>query len=378
MTFWKVEVDSQKHNIVILGPYSKEPGGVGNFLRLLVTELDDSCVDVRYFAIGRRRLLLYSILLPIYLLFDFVMYVIMLSAIAPDVVHINPSLARKALVRDFFYLYISKRMGCKVVFFIHGWHKKVYRFLDTRNQLVKLFLERFFSLPDKIIVLADDFKNQLMEFGIESPKIDVLPIMIEYNKYAKVAQEKEDAKTDILFLANFNFDKGIREVVQAVPIVLRRCGTHRIKFTLAGDGPEMPKVAKMVKVQNISDDVEFTGYVDGQKKYDVFTNANLFVYPTSHGEGFPTVIAEAMAAGLPIIATGVGAIPEVLEDGVNGIILSKPDENELANAIVRLLKNPRLMKKMGERNREKAKDYDVSVVCKRLVEIYNEIIASRN
>ena len=85
-----------------------------------------------------------------------------------------------------------------------------------------------------------------------------------------------------------------------------------------------------------------------------------------------------MAAGLPIIATGVGAIPEVVEDGVNGIILSSPDEHELARAVIYLLNSPELMKKMGERNREKAKNYDVSVVCDRLVRIYDEVIAAKS
>lgn len=82
--------------------------------------------------------------------------------------------------------------------------------------------------------------------------------------------------------------------------------------------------------------------------------------------------------GLPIIGTGTGAIPEIIEHGINGLIISRPDEHELAAAIVWLLNRPKLMKKMGAINREKAKSYDVSVVCKQLVRIYDEVTASRS
>ncbi|UCG30903.1 MAG: glycosyltransferase family 4 protein, partial [candidate division WOR-3 bacterium] len=291
-------------------------------------------------------------------------------------VHINPSLARKSFLRDFLYMYIAKRMGYKVVLFIHGWHENVFRFFETESKLVTFFLREMLSFPDRIIVLADSFKNTLMEFGVGDSKIEVLPIMIDYAKYSQRYVSRDTSKKYVLFMSNFFKDKGLYELIRSVPLVVpTRSVENPVRFILAGDGPELRGANDLVRSLKISDHVRFTGYVTGEAKYGLYKEAALFVFPTSHGEGFPTVIAEAMAAGLPIIATRVGAIPEVIEDGVNGIILSKPDEHEVARAIIHLLKRPRLMRKMGKLNREKAKDYDVSVVCDRLVKIYDEVIA---
>lgn len=325
--------------------------------------------------VGKKNLFLYKIFFILYFFFDIIYFASRILFFNPDVIHINPSLQHRALFRDSVYLLIAKAFRKKVVFFIHGWDTRLYSLFCNNKSFVKVIIRYILRKPDKIIVLAEKFKEQLTKLGVDGSKIVVLPIMVEYEKY-KIKRSFNDKTIRVLFLANFFKDKGIYEVVKSILLVVNEFSTRKVDFILAGDGPEMQNIKKLVQDLEISNYVNFKGYVTGRKKIDVFRNADLFVYPTSHGEGFPTVIAEAMAAGLPIIATPVGAIPEVIEQGVNGNLLLNSEPKEIAEAVIYLLNNPTLMRNMRSKNREKAKQYGVTVVGKQLIQIYARIINS--
>jgi glycosyltransferase involved in cell wall biosynthesis len=105
-----------------------------------------------------------------------------------------------------------------------------------------------------------------------------------------------------------------------------------------------------------------------------YAKADLFVLP-SRRESFGLVLAEAMAAGLPVIATQVGAIPEVVKDGETGILVPPEDPSALANAVSDLLDHPRVMKDMGTRGRERAeKHFTWDKVAQRVVRTYHQIL----
>lgn len=360
-------------SLIILGPYHSEKGGVVNFTRLLhkkIQSLDIKCI---YFPVGKREKPLYKLFYYIYYIFDIIKYIWKELKFFPEVIILNTSLIRKALIRDTIYLGLSKLFRNKSILFIHGWNEKTFSFIASHKLLRYLFIKSV-SLADCIIVLANNFKIKLIEFGISEKKINVFPIAIEYDRHNMLKRKENKNQTvNVLFMSIFYKDKGIYEILNAIPLIINNDIKSNIKFILAGEGPERTNIIKLVNKLNLSKVIEIPGYVDGDEKIEYFSNGDIFLFP-SHGEGFPTVIAEAMAAGLPIIATPVGAIPEVIEDGVNGIIISKPDPQEIAEAIIFLAKNPDLRRRMGAANREKAKNYDVSLVVNQLLNVYQKII----
>jgi glycosyltransferase involved in cell wall biosynthesis len=125
---------------------------------------------------------------------------------------------------------------------------------------------------------------------------------------------------------------------------------------------------------NIIDKVKFLGDVSDDVLPQVYSNADIFVLPSLHAESFGLVLLEAMASGLPIVATNVGGIPEILEDGKEGF-LTKPDDKEIAEALAKLLGNKTMREEMGKNGRKKATEkYEWKVVGEKIEETYRELI----
>jgi glycosyltransferase involved in cell wall biosynthesis len=106
----------------------------------------------------------------------------------------------------------------------------------------------------------------------------------------------------------------------------------------------------------LKDRVELRGWVTGEAKMESFEGCSILVLP-SYSEGLPNVLLEAMAAGLAVIATTVGGIPELITHGVNGILIEPRNSIALAKALKELINQPELVRRMGEVNREKVRAF---------------------
>lgn len=112
----------------------------------------------------------------------------------------------------------------------------------------------------------------------------------------------------------------------------------------------------------------------GVEKIRVFADADIFVFP-SYTEGFPMVVLEAMASGLPIVATPVGALPEFLEDGVNGFFVNIGDVDDLVERIEKLITDEELRTEIGLHNREYVVSrFDIKSIAKDLVDIWAGVL----
>jgi len=120
----------------------------------------------------------------------------------------------------------------------------------------------------------------------------------------------------------------------------------------------------------------YLGYKEGEEKIIIFKTSHIFAYP-SYTEGFPLVILEAMAAGMPLVTTPVGGLADVIEDRKHGFLVKSmpPDPEEVAEKIIALIGDPELMKKMSENNLREAKEkYDVKVVVRDIEELYHQLL----
>lgn len=148
-------------------------------------------------------------------------------------------------------------------------------------------------------------------------------------------------------VANFSPDKDHRTMLKAVAEVKKTY--PQIKCLLAGVGYLRKKTEKETTDLNLEKNVIFTGKRDD---IEVFLSVMDIFVLTSLIEGLPNVILEAMACGLPIVATNVGGIPEAVEDGRSGILVKPQDNQAVADAIIKLLEDENLRKEMGRRGRE--------------------------
>jgi glycosyltransferase involved in cell wall biosynthesis len=358
--------------VLLLGPSFVLKGGVTNYLEHLIQNLNKEQIQVKYFAHGISPKAWKNIFLPFIIILQFVKIKKILEEFKPDIVHINPSLIIGAIFRDFLFLTIIKIYGYPVLFFIHGWQENI----SNKFQYIfwKHFFKKRFDKAEAIVVLAKQFKEKLIDLGINADKIYVSSTMVESEKY--LPEDKNFSRPyKILFCANMNKEKGPFEILEAAPIVLRKF--PNTKFIFVGKGKDLEKLKNKSKEIGIDKNVDFTGYITLEEKIRIFKKSHVFVFPSSHGEGFPTVILEAMAAGLPIVTTAKAGLRDAIENGKQGLVIDSmpPTPREISAKMIQLIKNKKVMKKMSENNLAEVKDkYDVDVVSKQIEEIYQDII----
>jgi glycosyltransferase involved in cell wall biosynthesis len=177
---------------------------------------------------------------------------------------------------------------------------------------------------------------------------------------------------NVIFVGGLDpFRKGIYDVLKALPMVIGTCKNVYFTFT-GGDNVRYALGNSLDPL--FTPWVSFRGWISEAEKAALYSGADLLLLP-SHEEGVPYVIVEAMAAGLPIIATPVGAIPEVIEEGINGFLINPGDYEALAQRIVRLCQDEELRLQIGHTNREKARRlYRQDVIFQELEAIYDQLM----
>jgi glycosyltransferase involved in cell wall biosynthesis len=169
-------------------------------------------------------------------------------------------------------------------------------------------------------------------------------------------------------------EKGPFEILESTPIVLSKFPST--KFIFIGSGKDLGKLKEKSKKMLLNKNVEFTGYITLGDKIRRYKESHIFVFPTFHGEGFPTVILEAMAAGLPVVTTANAGLVGAIENGREGFLLkTMPSEpKEIAEKIIILTENPELMKNISKNNLKRAKEeFDVKVVSRQIAAMYRKI-----
>jgi len=169
----------------------------------------------------------------------------------------------------------------------------------------------------------------------------------------------------IIQASNLLKHKGFDVTLKAARILQEQgCDVH---FLLLGSGPEKADLqAQAEGLKNVS----FMGKQDDMGTW--FASANLFIHP-SYSEGLGSVILEAMAAGLPVIGTRAGGIPDIIEHEYSGLLIEAGDAEGLAKAIQRIAGNESLRKQLQVGAREKLKDFDISQTTRQYIQLYAEL-----
>jgi len=282
-----------------------------------------------------------------------------------DLVNLNPSLGRAGLLRDGVHLLLAKVRKRKVVVFFRGWSRAAEKGIDRRWRSLFRFI---FGSADGLIVLSAEFKEKLRTWGCSAPIwIETTTVSEELLKQV-VPSQKESGWCHLLFLARIEKGKGIYAALGAQEILSQK--GLRTRLTVVGEGTERKSAEEWMRKRKIPD-VEFAGYLDGDRKAAVLNAADIYLFPSTHGEGMPNSVLEAMAFGLPVVTTPVGGLAEFFEDGKMGIRLAGADAEEMAARLERLVEDRELRSKIGVFNFEYArKNFRASVVAKRLQSIW--------
>ena len=186
--------------------------------------------------------------------------------------------------------------------------------------------------------------------------------------------EKQAGEAQILFLSNLVISKGPVILLDALSILHERKAKFRATFTGAAHPPLTPETFQaMIDYRGLRDFVTFAGPVFGRAKQHLLASSDIFAFP-SYNDAFPLVVLEAMSAGLPVVATAEGAIPDMIESGVNGILVPHHDPLALADAIGVLLDNPGHRAAFGKAGRNKVMtDYSFEIFTERMSSLWSAL-----
>jgi glycosyltransferase involved in cell wall biosynthesis len=203
-------------------------------------------------------------------------------------------------------------------------------------------------------------KRKLVEGGFPAERLEVIPNMVETSK----SLGKVPLGNYVAFAGRGSPEKGVTTLLQAA----RDC--PQIPFQLAGDFWRMPGVEKG-KPAN----VELLGHLQGPRLDDFFKNCRFLVFPSICYESFGLVVIEAMLHGKPVVCSRLGGLPEIVDDGVNGLLFEPGDAVDLAARIKWLWSRPDLCVEMGKAGREKVlREYSPPRYYERLMQVYRRAL----
>ncbi len=283
---------------------------------------------------------------------DIARFILFLVRRAPHLVHVHTSFGDWSFWRDSMYVILSRSAGKPVFLQIHGGDLESFmRRHPAAGSAPRILL----SFSTRIGVLSEMQERPLRALARRSG-IDRVPNLVEMEDSPPRRRKRSELGIPsgacvVLFAAPHLYPaKGVFELIRAAEILL---SSHpELRFWFIGGGGAENELRRIRQSMRGRERVVLTGNLSPQAVRGWMSAADIFTLP-SHGEGFPMSVLEAMSAGLPVVATRVGAVPEMIEEGTGGLLIPPRDPEALARALSFLIARPSLRKKMGKHNRDK-------------------------
>lgn len=236
----------------------------------------------------------------------------------------------------------------------------------------------------KVIVNSRSTKKLVQDHGFSSSNIHIIHPGVDTIKFKPSVPESsiidkfglKDKKT-LLTLSRLAERKNHENVLRALPLVLTK--VPDLKYLIIGKGEEEEKLRNIVTDLNLGKYVEFVGYVESNHLPLYYNICDVFIMPSkttdTEEEGFGIVYTEANACGKPVIAGNLGGASEAVIDGITGILVDPDNIEEISRAIIRLLTNPRLARKLGKNGRKRVeKELNWEIIGKKLENYLKQVI----
>ena len=225
--------------------------------------------------------------------------------------------------------------------------------------------DRVSRVPSKVkrfITPSRFLMGKLIEGKIKKEKIVSIPNFVDVESFIPRTE-----KGYFLYFGRLSHEKGIDLLIDAVSSM------KNVSLKIAGEGPLSEDLKKLVAEKGA--DVEFLGFVTGADLRLLLEESSFVVVPSRWYENLPFSVMESLAAGKPVVAADIGGIPEMVEDGVNGLLFPAGDREKLAECLGRMTSDSDMRRRMGEAGRKKAEDlYDTDSHYCQIIGLYNEAV----
>jgi len=223
---------------------------------------------------------------------------------------------------------------------------------------------------DRLVTICSQSTQEALHEGFSPHNIIQIPNGVDIEQFTPPGPGAEKIRGRIVFIGTLDYRKNVSLLITAVKKLLD-IGIP-VTLDIIGDGPEFPQLQKMADRLDMGGIIHFLGAFSEIEPF--LQRSHIFVLP-SQFEGLPNVVLEAMACGLPVIATKVGGVPDIIEHRVNGLLIPPGDSEALSAAISELFDNTTLADKLGSRARKTVvEQFSLSAVADRYAELYKTLL----
>ncbi|HWP84920.1 MAG TPA: glycosyltransferase family 4 protein, partial [Terriglobia bacterium] len=267
------------------------------------------------------------------------------------------------------------RIPCVTTLYVwgdFGFKRGVLQWIDAR--LLPYF--------DRITAHCETTRQQTLRMGFSESEVTLLPCGFEGRAVQFPAEERSRRRAEfgvgpqetvLIYVARFWPEKAHEVVLEGMKEILR----HRPATTLwlLGVGPEEPRIRSMVREMNLEEKIRFLGFRSDLE--EMLALADIMVHP-SHMEGVPLAVLSGMAAGLPVVATRVGGLPEIVRHGETGVLIPPREPSVLAREVIQLIDHPEARRRFGQAARRFVEtEYSLQEATNRVHTLYAELLAAQ-
>lgn len=271
----------------------------------------------------------------------------LMQRLGPDLIWTN------ALKSHFLTRLAGLHRKARWLAFHHG-----YTVPDVKMRLYNQLDRWSLRAAHRVVTVCHPFARQLERRGVPAARIriqhmPVSPPQISSDQALELRRRLGIEKNEfvVLSIGRLSREKGHADALHVFRRLRERMPNQALRLVLVGDGPERSRLGALADRLGVASSVIFTGHQD--QIWGYYAAADVFLL-TSHSEGSPNVLLEAMSAGLPVVATRVGGVPELAEDGVEALLADRGNHEELASAVLRVLTDPAVRSRLVENGRRRA------------------------
>jgi phosphatidylinositol alpha-mannosyltransferase len=252
-----------------------------------------------------------------------------------------------------------------------------YRETNVMYEYMRPLLQRVFNRLDGRIFVSEAVRDYVSQYFPGDSTI--IPNGIDCARFAPDLQpidQFNDGRPNILFVGRMDARKGLRYLLRAFPYIKEAIPDARLIVVGAFSDKDKAPFIRYARANKLHG-VHFVGYVSPEELPRYHRTATVYCAPNTGFESFGIVLLEAMASGLPIVASDITGFRSVLEDGAEGLFVPPQDERAIARAVIALLSDPARRAAMADCGRRKAARYDWSIIAQRVLDYYDELIAAQ-
>lgn len=300
---------------------------------------------------------------------------------------VTPALALKLLTdkSDLWHLHANKRFTTDVAATVGMMKKTPFVYSTHAGMFGTTFLGRVhnqtigkLALGARVVIVGSKFeKNLIIKSGVRVKRFEILNIGVDVEEFKDVAANLKSVlninnNKVILFVGRLTKHKGLDTLIKALPAILTKV-PEALVLAVGPDFGEKEMLTKLAAELKVSDRVVFAGSLDRKKLLSAYKSATVFCLP-SRSEAFGIVMIEAMAAGLPVVAANNSAMPEIINDTLNGLLFDTENPNDLADKISLLMSDSNLRQKLISNSAaDVAEKYNWQNIVAKLNQIYLEV-----